>query len=91
MKKNRKLILAITLASYLFFIFVLNLVGIVENSPIKNSNTNKVRNNVFKIYSNMNSVFSVIMDIEANSGMDPTPNPPLPPELNDGIETEMLD
>lgn len=91
MKENRKFILAITLASYLLFIFVINLVGIVKDSPVRSSNTNNVRNNVFKIYSNMKSVFSVIMRIDTNSGMDPTPNPPLPPKLDDGIETEILD
>ena len=91
MKKNRKFILAITLVSYMLFIFVLNLVGIVKDSPIRNSNTNKVRNNVFEIYSNVNSVFSAIMRIDTNSGMDPTPNPPLPLELDDEIETEILD
>jgi len=91
MKKKRKVILTITLISYFLFISFIHFIGIVTNNPIKNEKNNNVRNDVVKIYSTINSVLSVMMKIDTNSGMDPTPNPPLPPNPNDGIETEILD
>jgi len=70
---------------------VFHLLGAVNHDTNNSIKSEHVRSKVFRIYSNLNSVFSIIMEIDTNSGMDPTPNPPLPPELNDESETEILD
>lgn len=44
-----------------------------------------------KINSQLELIFSVSTDVEYNSGLDPTPNPPLPPNIEDDMQKERID
>ena len=87
MKRNRAIIVSITLVSYFFFIFFMNLSGIISNNSSQILKTGIEKKNIPNIFSKIN-ILSLFIGIKPNSGMDPTPTPPLPPELEVEIETD---
>ncbi len=89
MKRKRTIIVLITLVSYFFFILVVTLIGVHDERSIRGSKIIDKRRN--KIYSNIESINSVSLNRKLNCGLDPTPIPPLPPNIEDEIEAEMTD
>lgn len=88
MKEGRKKIILITLISYFFFIIVLSVSGIDDEKDIGEYKNIKNRKNFSVMNSPTGTAGSVYIDNELNSGMDPTPIPPVPPNviLDESIE-----
>lgn len=89
MKRKRTIIILITLISYFFFVLVVTVVGVNDESSTQDSKIIVDRGN--NIYFNMELIFSVSLNSKHSSGLDPTPNPPLPPNIENDIAAEIMD
>jgi hypothetical protein len=78
MKEGRKKIILITLISYFLFIIVLHVSGIDDENGIGEDKYIKNRTNFSVMNSHAGTAGSVYINNELNSGMDPTPIPPVP-------------
>lgn len=91
MRKNRAVIILLTVVSYLIFILVAIVLGVINESSFSENDTVNKSENVIETYSIKKSTISVNINIKRVSGMDPTPNPPLPPDTEYDNELETID
>lgn len=89
MNNKRTIIILITLVCYFLFILVITMIGVLDDKSIRGNNLIKERSD--KTYSKLESFFSVSLNRKHSFGLDPTPNPLLPPNIEDDVEAEMTD
>lgn len=86
MKRDRIIIVLITIVSYFFFMLFLYVLALNDESASRNSTVHSERQDQSISRFNSNSVVSADLKIKNNFGVDPTPNPPLPPKIQNEIE-----